>query len=253
MKTIRGRTLTRQFSLEVSGPPPLEQIVLDVLAKLERTKTGVYSSDDDRAFGPGDDGHGQSGSTREVKILDWLSTACQVIRIEGVEESRHFNVSNQTVAWYRQNADETLFVSFAEHRPPGPAAFVGEVVLTQSHALPLLFARDQRSHDALRFVLAHELVHVFEMLPFIVPAFENWDAFWNVALGSGCDSDEARRLRSVHAITLDDYGGDGELKAIEEYWPTCAKTWFNAFRRPSGQRERAAGRRKKSPIRRRGS
>src|SRR5215204_1894554 len=107
---------------------------------------------------------------------------------------------------------------------------MGEIVLTQSHALPLLLARDQRSHDALRFVLTHELVHVFENLPFIVPAFVDWEKYWEVALSSGSDSDEAHRLRSLHAITLDDYGGVGELKAIENYWPSWAKVWSNAIR-----------------------
>lgn len=195
---------------------------------------------DEKAFGPRDRGDTHATVMREVRILDWLSAACQVIRMESVDEAEQLEQREQTVAWYRQNSAETLFPSFAEHRPPGPAAFMGEIVLTQSHALPLLLARDQRSHDALRFVLAHELVHAFESLPFIVPAFVDWDTYWEVGLASGCDSDEACFLKSRHAVTLDDYGGAGELRAIKRYWPSSAKVWFDAFRRglPRKARER---------------
>jgi hypothetical protein len=208
---------------------------MDVLEKLETKSLMVYRPDDSAAFGPGaiEDGKRRlhSNATLEVPITEWLATACQWIRIECLGERERLGCGRQTVAWFRQNTGEVLFPQYGEHVPAGPAALIGEIVLTNEHCIPLLMSSsDEKRLDALRFVLAHELVHVFETMRVTVPAFMNWKAYWENALGEGLDSGDALWCKSVHCLLLDNYGTSDELKSIAEYWPASATAWFNAFR-----------------------
>jgi len=38
------------------------------------------------------------------------------------------------------------------------------------------------NEDCLKFLIAHELAHVFDMLRLIIPAFKNWKGFWRNVL-----------------------------------------------------------------------
>ena len=126
------------------------------------------------------------------------------------------------MAYYRSNASEVLWPQ--ESEPAGPAALLAGIVVRRE-AL-----EDQDvEYNRLECVLAHELVHAFHAMRFVVPAFLNWHSFWRKVLteGTSCDilasNDESRRL------FLDRYGHENELAEIMTFWPSQGRKWFEAF------------------------
>ena len=81
------------------------------------------------------------------------------------------------------------------------------------------------------FVLsvAHELIHVFDAMRFVVPAFQNWDQFWKIALREGSFCDVAIGLLEDKRRFLDNYGSDHEKEMIAHFWPSKVEEWFAAM------------------------
>ncbi len=77
-----------------------------------------------------------------------------------------------------------------------------------------------------QFILAHELVHVFDALKYLVSAFKNWRAFWKNVLNEGYSIDAMYEKLSDKTIFLDNYGRNNELESIRDYWPSRAGVWF---------------------------
>jgi len=99
---------------------------------------------------------------------------------------------------------------------------VGEIVLNEE-----FFTSD---NDNLRFVLAHELTHVFDALRLLVPALRNWRAFWNIFLNDGVRCEMASTVLNYQGLFVDDYGSKNELYTVQQFWPSHADKWFKATR-----------------------
>jgi Zn-dependent peptidase ImmA (M78 family) len=75
----------------------------------------------------------------------------------------------------------------ADDMPPGPVAFHGAIVFERDFIANI--DNDPKGEDKFKFVLAHELVHVFDFMRLLVPAFRNWKRFWKICMDKGCAMD----------------------------------------------------------------
>jgi hypothetical protein len=244
---FRPQIVKRKFEVDLTRLGWLEPVVAEVLDQMEKQTVRVYRPDDEAAFCMLLEGDGASvlheRATLSVNIPEWLCVACQRIRLGYAEDSPPETVPSGAAGWYDHNARRVLFPSDCLQEPVGPAGLDAEIVLlgeTLEH-----LARCRNGWDQVRFVVAHELVHVFEAMRFFVPAVMNWKVFWDKALHCGTLLDVVFKMLSLHHRFLDDYGSQRELAMLEEYWPSRAGRWFQALRgsqRVSG-RGRAASRR----------
>jgi len=109
----------------------------------------------------------------------------------------------------------------------GPAAFFGWIVVL-TKALPK--DNSLRSREAFQGTIAHELVHVFDMMRVVVPGVMDWRTFRRKALCDGCHDDMAASQFCENARFIDDYGGKLEKAQLKHYWPSRAERWFRAMR-----------------------
>lgn len=190
------------------------------------------------AFSPGDasaldtvltnDGEEDFGAklSSEESIREWLPVGCQLM---GWSESFGRNQPSKeegVLGRYWHNAHEMLFPSVAPGRgvvPPGPAGFMGRIILYRNSQL--------ETEDVFKWILAHELVHCFDTLSFLIPAARNWKNFWWKSLKGGEACDIAQSRFGNVAQFLDNYGNYGlasELAAVKRHWPSHADRWFKA-------------------------
>jgi hypothetical protein len=221
----------RNFSVEICLPADRQAAVLDVLNSIETDELSVYNENQygtlDHIFDEDNEITLDTSMCKKASIRRWLPAACQVIRYDVGEElptRRNGNVLGQ----YKQNAHSILFPVGTCHSPPGPAAFVGEIVLSAE-----FFQSDwnEVKINQFKFVVAHELVHAFDFLKILVPAFTNWPRFWRRFLEDGDRCENAQMLCSCNAVLLDDYGKVNELRGVQEYWPSRAQEWAASFYR----------------------
>lgn len=84
--------------------------------------------------------------------------------------------------------------------------------------------------EAFSFVVAHELVHVFDYLMWIVPAFIDWKMFWMVNLKNGSNADLLLSMLDAKSNFIDRYYTKNEMLMVKEFWPSQARKWFKAAR-----------------------
>jgi len=228
---IASKTISRTFQLDLDGLGGAAREVLEVFAALESDTLGVYSPYDPDALLDEPDDEGdirlRSRATQPAKISDWVACACQQIRFAqewDTSTDRKFRTEH-THAWYSNNLARTLIVWDGLSPPVGPCGVTGEIVLTE----PIMGLFAARHLDAFRFTVAHELTHVFDALAWVVPAFQDWEAFCTNINPLGRGADQIVIDDVLHSETLDDYGGEKELWMIERYWPGHAKRWFDAY------------------------
>lgn len=159
-----------------------------------------------------------------VSIKEWLPVGCQHIHYSNSYEEKF-------VATFKNNAYQVLWPIHAEWKPAGPAVYLGEIIISNEIQNEVFGANDIVTEHKFKCIVAHELVHVFDIMRLVVPAFMDWRSFWKCVLneGSACEDlisydDDVRRF-------VDSYGDIKELERIEEYWPSQAKKWFDAFRK----------------------
>jgi hypothetical protein len=58
----------------------------------------------------------------------------------------------------------------------------------------------------------------------------NWRKFYKCVLKDGSFNEAAQEWFDERAGFIDSYGKHNELAEIATYWPTNAKSWFDAFR-----------------------
>jgi len=232
-RAFRGAKVrrVRNFDLQVALYPH-NNLVLDVLNSMEfdrlmvfdENKRGVLAETCD-AVGPLDL---YVGATKPASIRHWLPAGCQVIRWDIPGEIDAVNRKRGVMALYRQNAADVMFPVDVRHLPPGPSAFLGEIVFNQE----LLRNLNQNAavKNMLRFVLAHELTHVFDVLRFLIPALKNWRRFWRNVLDEGEHCNHLACIRGLQGVFVDDYGSKNELEIVKKYWPSRADKWFQACR-----------------------
>jgi hypothetical protein len=223
--------LRREFTLDLSGLGAVAPLVRGVLEGIEKQTIEVYHPDDEDAFLEADDGDGSQElhgrATLPVSIPEWLCVACQRIRLADEGDALRRDAPSEVLAWYSSNVAKVLFPHSSLQKPIGPAGLDAEIVLRDG-AIGLL----PGSPDGFKFVVAHELAHAFDAMKVAVPAAMDWDVFWERALRRGLVNEQACWVKSLHKYFLDDYGSESELAVVEEYWPSHAKRWFEALRKP---------------------
>ncbi len=168
----------------------------------------------------------------DVRIRDWLSVGCQCIRF-GVTSDAKKSKTAGPVACY-ESSSEVLWPVNGWHRcirPAGPAAFVGEIII--SHHLQKdspEYNTPQYSHY-FKHIISHELLHVFNYMRFVVPAFINWQVFWDKFLWNGMLCSEVIDVLEQSNEIIDRYGTKYELARLQEFWPSHAKKWLDGYRR----------------------
>jgi hypothetical protein len=225
------RRLTRTFKLEIQASK-FSPDVRHVLDALENDTLMVFRPDDASAFVPcfADDGAllVNHRATLPVSIREWLPLGCQWI---GLADDIPTGKSG-SLAWYETNWVKVI-CPIHDRTPLGPSALIGDIYLTDQ-CLP---KDDSPDHlDAFHFVVAHELVHVFDPLRFVVPAAMNWRQFSEFALGNPSGSgnleceDAIMRYQEISRF-VDDYGRNNERAMVTDYWPSFADRWFAAMDR----------------------
>lgn len=102
---------------------------------------------------------------------------------------------------------------------------MGEVIFNAEY---FMCRKSEVMTKRLKFVIAHELTHVFDMVRLLVPAFKNWRKFWRNVLEEGLRCEDAARFYALHGTFVDDYGSENELAMVMQYWPSRAEEWFAA-------------------------
>lgn len=213
--------LKRLFELQIHLEP-YNEAVLSVLNSIEAPVL-TFDSSDEIALEDIADSDGLLSSSAHAKhpevIRNWLGLGCQLIRLSGPEDEKLWEKCPSGTAVFISNAAEALFPIGDVPMPGGPAMFFGQIVVRK---VP-------ENRDALKFMIAHELVHVFSLLRFLIPAYKNWPLCWENLLNAGSYCDNARAVFHTENHFLDDYGRENELVMVQNYWPTRARAWFEAF------------------------
>jgi len=217
------KSIRRRFALMIDVPIDYE-IVEDVLDSIENDTLCVFHPDDERAFDDEFDSKGalllNKRATLPVSIREWLCLGCQVIKMENSENPK-------CLAFYQSNLYDAVLPH--DSSPPlGPGAFTGHIGLC-NRCLPK--GNSKTELEAFAFVVAHELVHVFDAMRYVVPAFMDWDQFWKKALKEGTCCDRACWRLDDKRSFLDAYASPNEMAMVAEFWPSSAKRWFNACRK----------------------
>jgi hypothetical protein len=209
----------RQFKLTIEVPHyfPLVEEVLD---SIEQDTLYVFQPDDESAFACAVDEDNievlNKRATLPVSIREWLCVGCQLIEMKCCPHE-------DVLATYNSNLFESILAY--EDTPLGPACFWGKIGLCKGR---IWKDYDDVEHDAFRFTVAHELIHVFDTLRLIVPAFMDWKTFWRKALHDGESCDLAWNMFNATAGFVDRYETELEKASVAEYWPSKVEEWFRA-------------------------
>lgn len=229
-ESYKSKELTRTFNLQIS-----KQLIncrkwaQEVIDEIENDSLLVVKTNEPLRLDLSDDGsiNVDSHFLNKVSIREWLPIACHNIRPQA-GPSDNFGRTN-AVACYSSNAPAVLFPIGTNYMPPGPVAFNAEIIFKNTFIWSMIEI-DSRKENEFKFVLAHELVHVFDFMRFLVPAFKNWKRFWKICLDDGDACEEIYNLWAMKSCFVDSYGTETELAMVEQYWPKKAKKWFEAFR-----------------------
>lgn len=235
---LNVKTKRRRFELKFCLPFPeyiCEKYAKEVVESIEKDELLVFDPKDAQGLNVVLDDKGADllldRAKIPVKIREWLPVGCQCIRYEKFEEFK-----DDSLGHYSCNALNVLWPVYSHHKPEGPAAFIGEIVISKNLILPNL--KKPFFEDKVKCLIAHELIHVFDYLRFIVPAFLNWRSFWHTFIDEGLSSEDlCSRLGDISSF-VDRYGSQIELSCLQEFWPSQAKKWFNAFRRDYKQKKK---------------
>ncbi|HOX14576.1 MAG TPA: hypothetical protein PLP18_00460 [Smithellaceae bacterium] len=226
----KPKELARTFSLKISNNLfNCKKWTQEVINEIENDRLLVLSASKPFSLDLSGDSFIQIDSCfrKPVSIKEWLPIACQNIRCqEG--ESDEFNRPN-ALACYTSNAGEVLFPVGLGTIPPGPVAFNAAIII-HTEINTMLKVEEPGGEDRFKFVLAHELVHVFDFMRILVPAFQNWKRFWKICLEEGDACEKMEQLCMYKNCFVDSYGTETELAMVEQYWPKKARKWYEAFR-----------------------
>ena len=218
------KTYKRRFQTDI-GLQSYSRYAEAVISGIETDTINVFQPDDEHALDYVQDEDGAElidrRATLPVSIREWLPVVCQFIRLETACD-RALHGPGECLAYYRSNACEVLWPE--EFAPAGPGALIAGIV-----ARPEVLKEDDAEHNCLQCVLAHELVHAFNAMRFVVPAFLNWRSFWRKVLNEGTSCDILASNHDGRGLFLDNYGHENELAEIMTFWPSQGRKWFEAF------------------------
>lgn len=205
---IKQRVRTFQLRLGL-GIPRADGWVTEVINDIENDKLLVYRPDDDQALAWQTSKRGnlrlEGRATLAVNIRDWLPTACQMI------QWRTFH-DDDTIGNYSHNGSQVLWPLSPPDGclPLGPGAFTGIIGLRKAGLVA------QEDEDWFKGLVAHEMVHAFNLMRFLVPAFMDWRAFWRHLLQGGCVCDVLRTQLGIRDECVDKYGDIRELLSFAQ-------------------------------------
>ena len=227
-----SRRRQRAFKLLIRLPP-LEEYAWDVVNSIEQTTIKVVDPYDRNAFDDITDATGaflvDSDAKLTVDLEEWLAIGCQRIRWEHPAEDE---VPKRAMGMFISNMHLALGGPDHDCEPLGPSIFVGEIVLRRQMQRAYLACNTPTEQSEFvqifQFIVAHELVHVFDKLKYLVPAFLDWRAFSENILRQGSSADLVySRLNNMTSF-IDSYGEEGELESIRNWWPSRAEHWFKS-------------------------
>jgi len=194
----------------------------EVISGIETDTINVFRPDDEHALDYVWDKDGaeciDARATLPVSIREWLPVVCQFIRLETACDK----FDGEWLAYYRSNAGEVLWP--VQSAPAGPGALIAGIVVRHE-----VLKHEDPEHNCLKGLLAHELVHTFHAMRFVVPAFLNWRSFWRKVVSEGTCCDILASNAESRRLFLDRYGDENELAEIMGFWPSQGKKWFDAF------------------------
>jgi len=142
--------------------PPYDEVARDVLSSIESDRLMVLDAGQQGGLTDSLDGGEEinlsSPAKKPASIRHWLAAGCQVIRWDVGDEIEERHRKRGVMAMYQQNAAKVLFPPGVMHIPPGPVAFVGEIIVNAECFPP---GEVEALTKSFQFVLAHELTHVF--------------------------------------------------------------------------------------------
>lgn len=220
---LKSKTKTRRFTLKNElYPYAFKKWADEVIQEIERDELLVYDPKDANALSNAFDENGEelllSQAKIPISIREWLCVGCQCIRFTDPAPLEN------AVACYKYNVAEVLCPVYEDYKPEGPTAFIGEILISNQ-------AREYTDEHKFKCIIAHELIHVFDMMRYIVPAFMDWRSFWKYVLGEGSRCDMLQTQFNDKGGFIDSYGEKKELAMIETHWPSQSKIWFDAFRK----------------------
>ena len=227
--------LERRFGLKICVNGRYKEWIQDVIRGIEKETLLVFDPKRTNSFSDINrcdkiDRFIEEKATLEYSISEYLPLACQCIRFMDekidTELKKQKDTKSDISACYCSNIEKTILFP-RNNGLISPSAFIGEILLCFD--ITQLSCYRYESEKPFKYLIAHELVHAFNHMRFIVPAFFNWDSFWQKSLNSSIDCSKARTaLKKVNG-NIDKYGTDIELKELQKYWPNNAEEWVNAW------------------------
>lgn len=231
---LATRYRKRAFQLQVQLPCALRRpsaYAWDVISSIEQKTIKIVDPHDSNVLDYSTDSDGaflvDSNAILTVPLKEWLAVGCQRIRWEREDQNE---IKDNALGMFKANYEDVFGTQYGDREPLGPTVFVGEIVLPREIREAFFCCSGKKELADLvhtfQFILAHELVHVFDALKYLVPAFKNWRAFWKNVFNQGCSIGAIYERLSDKAMFLDDYGHNNEFESIRYYWPSRADTWF---------------------------
>lgn len=228
--------LERNFELKICVDGPYERWTKDVIKGIENDSLMVFDSKEINPFSDiGDyedvDKFIEEKARVKIKISEYLPLACQCIRFideeTDIELKKYKEEEPGIPACYWSNIKRTIL--FPRYKDSlGPSAYIGEIIFFDN--LTRDFPRQKgESEEPFKCVIAHELVHAFNKMIFIVPAFSNWDEFLKEALENGSNVHRAMTVLRRLENNIDSRDNERGLRELKKYWPNNAEKWFNAW------------------------
>ncbi|MCP4599987.1 MAG: hypothetical protein GY847_05520 [Proteobacteria bacterium] len=230
---ILPRRRQRTFRLSFHIPPfddlareVVNGIEKDVLKVVDPTQEGCI----DLGAEPGGTISVDSDANLYVQLKEWLAVGCQRIRWE--EGTEDLFESDQ-LATYRTNIPLVFGVPYGDSEPLGPSVFIGEIIISRKvHKSWFEMSHSTQTQDGLglilQYIIAHELVHVFDALKYVVPAFMDWRSFYKNVLDYGTTTEALYTRLGFKSRFIDEYGKGNEPEMIREWWPSLAEKLFEA-------------------------
>ena len=214
---LESKTIERNYEfVNCLNYPYAERWANDVIDSMENDELLVFDFADEKALDMVEDSDGAINpfvrATIPVKINEWLAIGCQYLRWQNHVIDYDLD-RKDAMAYYYSNAVKVLCPPHAEFDPQGPSAFLGEIILLDN-VYDMVWQNHNNTEKKFKFIIAHELVHVFDNMRFLVPAFMNWASFYEHVLNDGGRNDILLNLIKNISGFLDNYGEKTELVSL---------------------------------------
>lgn len=220
-----AKSVTREFRLSINLPEPFGKWANEVIASIENPFVWAFYPDDCTALDFPRMSYVQgSGRMQRVNLYEWLPVCLQECNLYTHGDNRimedFFSLGGLCSAIYASN----IRTSVLSVSPvcPGPFGFHGRI----SFFSDMLVGRRRNKETHFKGLIAHELIHAFNAMSFIVPATLDWSAFQNQFLGGNTDREmKASEWLCNENKSLDLYRRNIDIEILSKWWPSYAEKW----------------------------